>query len=47
MEDQKQQAQQQGGQQVLAQQFGKAATAPLPVPSGLMLRRPRVRVVDV
>jgi hypothetical protein len=47
MEDQKQQAQQQGGQQVLAQQYGKAASAPLPVPSGLMLRRPRVRVVDV
>jgi hypothetical protein len=47
MDDQKQQAQMQGGQQVLAQQYGKAAAAPLPVPTGLMLRRPRIRVVDV
>ena len=49
MDDQKQQAQQQGGQQVLAQQYGKqGSAAPLPIPSGLMLRRPqRVRLVDV
>ena len=48
MEDQKQDAQLQGGQQVLAQQYGKqGAAAPLPVPTGLMLRRPRVRPVDV
>jgi hypothetical protein len=47
MDDQKQQAQLQGGQQVLAQQYGKqGAAAPLPVPSGLMLRRPRIRPVD-
>ena len=48
MDDQKQQAQQQGGQQVLAQQYGKqGSAAPLPIPSGLMIRRPRVRTVDV
>lgn len=49
MDDQKQEAQMQGGQQVLAQQYGKqGAAAPLPVPTGLMLKRPRrVRIVDV